>query len=360
MFTLSEISLLQFRNYNQAAFHFTENVVGICGLNGSGKTNLLDAIYYLSFSRSYHSRSDAQNVAHGKEGFRIDGLYRLMNNEERVTCIVRETLKKERIVNGELCKKLSSQIGKLPVVMIAPDDISLITGGGEERRKWLDTLLSQIDGNYLQSLIAYQRTLTQRNSLLKQLQETGLTDATLLQVLNEQLCTHGNQIFTTRHAFLADFLPRISNIYFQIANREDRLQIRYESHLLQHSFTSLLLETQNRDIQLARTTRGPHRDDLIFNMGKELFKQEASQGQRKSLLFALKLAEWEVLEENKGFPPILLLDDLFEKLDSERMNQLLHRVCIEGRSQVFITDTHAERLEAQLQQLGVRYQLLSI
>ena len=221
-------------------------------------------------------------------------------------------------------------------------------------------MLSQLDANYLQSLIAYQRTLTQRNSLLKQLQETGLTDATLLQVLNEQMCTHGNQIFTTRQAFLADFLPRISNIYFQIANREDRLQIRYESNLLQHSFANLLVETQNRDILLARTTRGPHRDDLILNMGKELFKQEASQGQRKSLLFALKLAEWEVLEENKGFPPILLLDDLFEKLDSERMNQLLHRVCIEGRSQVFITDTHADRLEAQLQQLGVRYQLLSI
>lgn len=360
MFTLSEISLVQFRNYAQSAFHFSERVIGICGLNGSGKTNLLDAIYYLSFSRSYHSRSDAQNVQHGKEGFRIDGLYRLLNQEERVTCIVRENLKKERIVNGELCKKLSTQIGKLPVVMIAPDDISLITGGGEERRKWLDTLLCQLDSNYLQSLIAYQKTLTQRNSLLKQQQETGLSDATLLQVLDEQLCTHGNQIFITRKAFLADFLPRILHIYLQIAHKEDGLRVQYESHLLQESFANLLAKTQSRDLLLARTTRGPHRDDLIFTMGTEAFKQEASQGQRKSLLFSMKLAEWEVLEENKGFPPILLLDDIFEKLDSERMNQLLHRVCIAGQAQVFITDTHAERLEAQLQQLGVRYQLLSI
>jgi DNA replication and repair protein RecF len=360
MFTLSDISLVQFRNYAQTTFQFSERVVGICGLNGSGKTNLLDAIYYLSFSRSYHSRSDAQNVAHGMEGFRIDGLYRLMNQEERVTCIVRENLKKERIVNGELSKKLSTQIGKLPVVMIAPDDISLITGGGEERRKWLDTLISQLDEHYLQSLIAYQRTLTQRNSLLKQQQETGISDSTLLQVLNEQLCTYGNPIFATRQAFLEDFLPRVTNIYLQIANKEDGLDIQYESSLLQQSFANLLLQTQSRDFLLARTTRGPHRDDLIIYMGKEPFKQEASQGQRKSLLFAMKLAEWEVLEENKGFPPILLLDDIFEKLDSERMNQLLHRVCVSGNAQVFITDTHAERLEAQLQQLGVRYQLLSI
>ena len=360
MFTLREISLVQFRNYHLQSFPFSERIIGICGLNGTGKTNLLDAIYYLSFSRSYHNRSDAQNVEHGEQGFRLEGSFQIREAEYRVICIVRETLKKERILNGEPCKKLSDQVGKFPVVMIAPDDIALITGGGEERRKWLDTLLSQLDAAYLQSLISYQRILSQRNSLLKQLQENLSTDTTLLEVLDNQLCKHGNAIFTTRKYFLDDFIPRIQRIYQQIANGEDGLTIRYDSHLLLTPFNQLLNETQNRDKLLMRTTRGPHRDDLILLKGNEPFKQEGSQGQKKSLLFALKLAEWEVLEQHKGFPPILLLDDIFEKLDGNRMNQLLHRVCKSEGGQVFITDTHRERLESELLQTGIPFQLLDL
>ena len=360
MFSLREISLVQFRNYHLQSFPFTEKIIGICGLNGTGKTNLLDAIYYLSFSRSYHNRSDAQNVEHGQQGFRLEGSFHIREAEHRVVCIVRETLKKERILNGEPCKKLSEQVGKFPVVMIAPDDIALITGGGEERRKWLDTLLSQLDATYLQSLISYQRIVTQRNSLLKQMQEHPSSDTTLLEVLDAQLCLHGNAIFTTRKHFLEDFIPRIQRIYWQIAHAPDGLLIRYESHLLQASFPQLLQDTQARDRMLMRTTRGPHRDDLIVLMGDEPFKQVGSQGQKKSLLFALKLAEWEVLEENKGFPPILLLDDVFEKLDGNRMNQLLQRVCAAEGGQVFITDTHRERLEAALLQTGVPFEILNI
>jgi len=360
MFSLHEISLVQFRNYHLQSFPFTEKIIGICGLNGTGKTNLLDAIYYLSFSRTYHNRSDAQNVEHGQQGFRLEGSFRIRESEHRVICIVRENLKKERILNGEPCKKLSDQVGKFPVVMIVPDDIALITGGGEERRKWLDTLLSQLDAAYLQSLISYQRILTQRNSFLKQLQENPTTDTTLLEVLDEQISIHGNAIFTTRKLFLDEFVPRIQRIYMQIANGKDGLTIRYESHLLHASFNTLLKDTQARDRLLMRTTRGPHRDDLILQMGDEPFKQEGSQGQKKSLLFALKLAEWEVLEENKGFPPILLLDDVFEKLDGNRMNQLLQRVCAAEGGQVFITDTHRERLELELKQTGVPFQLLNL
>lgn len=360
MFSLREISLVQFRNYQLQSFPFKEKIIGICGLNGTGKTNLLDAIYYLSFSRSYHNRSDAQNVAHGMQGFRLEGSFHIRESEYRVICIVRENLKKERILNGEPCKKLSDQVGKFPVVMIAPDDIALITGGGEERRKWLDTLLSQLDSTYLHSLISYQRILTQRNSLLKQLLENPATDITLLEVLDEQLCLHGNALFTTRKLFLNDFIPRIQRIYLQIAHQQDGLSIRYDSYLLQTSFQQLLRETQARDRLLMRTTRGPHRDDLTVLMGNEPFKQEGSQGQKKSLLFALKLAEWEVLEQNKGFPPILLLDDVFEKLDGNRMNQLLQRVCATEGGQVFITDTHRDRLELELIQTGVPFQILNL
>ncbi|MFN5363580.1 MAG: DNA replication/repair protein RecF [Bacteroidota bacterium] len=360
MFFLREISLYQFRNYLQSAFSFQGRVTGITGLNGSGKTNLLDAIYFLCFSRSHIHRSDAANVAHGQQGFRLEGDFRLMQDEFRVTSILRENGKKELLVNGEPLKKLSSFMGRFPVVMIAPDDASLITGTSEERRKWLDTILSQLDPHYLQQLIAYQRTLTQRNHLLKQVQENGSVDEALLQVINNQLIQYGIFLFRSRTDFLASFLPMVMRLYLQIAGSNDRLAAIYESHLQQKDFSQLLAETRERDIVLARTTRGPHRDDLVFQMGQQPFKAEASQGQRKSLLFALKLAEWEVLENTKGFPPILLLDDLFEKLDGTRMHQLLQRVVVEGKGQVFITDTDADRLKAHLDPLGVPYQLIAV
>lgn len=360
MFFLRQIALYQFRNYEQIAFSFPGRVTGITGLNGSGKTNLLEAIYFLCFARNHTHRSDSTNVSHGKEGFRLEGDFRLMQEEFRVSCVLRETQKKELMVNGEMLKKLSAYMGRFPAVMIAPDDVSLITGTSEERRKWLDTLLSQLDSNYLQQLIAYQKTLTQRNHLLKQAQEQGSIDAALLLVLNEQLVRYGTEIFTTRKNFLAEFLPMVEKLYQQIAGGNDRLSVKYESHLQEKDLLTWLEETQQRDIALARTTRGIHRDELVFLMGKQPFKGEASQGQRKSLLFALKLAEWEVLENTKGFPPLLLLDDLFEKLDGERLQQLLQRVIVEGRGQVFITDTDAVRLSAHLEPMGVPYQLISV
>lgn len=360
MFFLREISLYQFRNYHQSVFRFDNRVTGITGLNGSGKTNLLEAIYYCCFSRNHTHRNDAANVAHGQQGFRLEADFRLMQEEYRVTGVLRENLKKELQVNGEPLKKLSSYVGRFPAVMIAPDDVELITGSSEERRKWLDTLLSQLDPNYLQQLIAYQRTLTQRNHLLKQSQETGSLDEALLQVLNEQLIRYGNVLFNTRTDFLSGFLPMAERLYRQIAGGTDGLTLQYESHLQQKEMGVWLSETRDRDLLLGRTTRGIHRDELAFNRGDQPFKQEASQGQRKSLLFALKLAEWEILESTKGFPPILLLDDLFEKLDGNRLQHLLQRVVVEGRGQVFITDTDQERLRQHLEPLNVPFQLIQV
>jgi len=360
MFFLRQLSLYQFRNYQPSVFHFEGRITGITGLNGSGKTNLLEAIYYLCFSRNHAHRSDAANVAHGKEGLRLEGDFRLMQDEYRVSCVLRENLKKELTVNGEVCKKLSAFMGRFPAVMIAPDDVSLITGNSEERRKWLDTLLSQLDPGYLQDLIAYQKTLTQRNHFLKQAQEAGAYDNALLQVLNDQLVHYGNILFQTRTHFLAEVLPMVERLYQQIAGSNDGLSLTYSSHLQEKDLSSWLEETRERDLLLSRTTRGIHRDELNFQMGTQPFKTEASQGQRKSLLFALKLAEWEVLENTKGFPPLLLLDDLFEKLDGVRLQQLLQRVVVEGKSQVFITHTDAERLHHSLSPLGVPFQLLQV
>lgn len=360
MLRLQSISLVQFRNYVQQNFSFTERIIGICGTNGSGKTNLLDAVYYLSFSRSYFSRPDSQNVYHGLSGMRLEGKYQLHEEPQQLVCIVRENNRKELVLNEEAYQKFSDHIGKLPCVMIAPDDITLITGGSEERRKFIDTLLSQINKQYLHQLISYNKILQQRNSLLKQSFESGKTDEALLQVLNEQLSGNGNAIFAERKLFLADFLTLVSVIYKRIAGKDDGLVLKYDSQLLQDDFAQMLQATRQKDFMLQRTTAGIHKDDLFFFMDSAAFKTEASQGQRKSLLFALKLAEWQVLKDKKGFTPILLLDDVFEKLDGKRMFQLLRWVCTESDGQVFITDTHIERLRSHLAEINVEYQLIEL
>ncbi len=344
----------------QQKFSFTERIIGISGINGTGKTNLLDAVYYLSFSKSYFSRPDTQNVHHGLTGMRLEGNYELNSEPHQLVCVLRENNRKELILNDEAYKKFSDHIGKLPCVMIAPDDIVLITGASAERRTFLDTILSQINKEYLLHLIDYTRLLQQRNSLLKRSAESGITDEALLDVLNSQLSKKGNFIFTERKNFLTGFIPLVASIYQRIAGKDDGLLLRYESQLLTDDFEKLLKATLQKDLVLQRTTAGIHRDDLLFFMGDTAFKSEASQGQRKSLLFALKLAEWQVLKEKKGFTPILLLDDVFEKLDEPRMFQLLHWVCTESDGQVFITDTHAERLRSQLQGINVEFQMIEL
>lgn len=360
MLRLHSISLVQFRNYLQQPFSFTERIVGICGLNGSGKTNLLDAIYYLSFTRSYFSRPDAQNVYHGLAGMRLQATYDLQGEEQQLVCILRENNRKELQLNEEPYKKFSDHIGKIPCVMIAPDDVVLVTGGSEERRTFIDTLLSQVSKEYLLCLIDYQKLLQQRNSVLKQYAESGSMDEALLQILDEQLCKKGHTIFRERKTFLETFLPLASSIYQRIAGKDDGLSLQYDSQLLRDDFAALLQLSRAKDLALQRTTTGIHRDDLLFYMGSAPFKTEASQGQRKSLLFALKLAEWQVLKEKKGFTPILLLDDVFEKLDEQRMFQLLNWVCTESDGQVFITDTHADRLKGNLSEINVPYQVIEL
>jgi DNA replication and repair protein RecF len=360
MLRLHSISLVQFRNYLQQQFSFTERIVGICGLNGSGKTNLLDAVYYLSFTRSYFSRPDVQNVHHGLTGLRLQATYDLQGEPQELVCILRENNRKELQLNNDTYKKFSDHIGRIPCVMIAPDDVVLVTGGSEERRTFMDTLLSQISKEYLLNLIDYQKLLQQRNSLLKQSAETGSIDEALLQILDEQLCKKGNFLFAERKTFLEGFLPLAASIYKRIAGKDDGVSLVYESQLLKDDFATLLILSRSKDLALQRTTAGIHRDDLLFYMGAALFKTEASQGQRKSLLFALKLAEWQVLKEKKGFTPILLLDDVFEKLDEQRMFQLLNWVCTESDGQVFITDTHADRLQLQLSGIRIPFQLIEL
>ncbi len=357
---LQNISLYQFKNYVQNTFHFTEKIVGICGNNGLGKTNLLDAIYYLCFTKSYFSKTDAASVKQGTQGMRIEGNFLRNNETEKIVCILRENNRKEMQRNGEEYKKFSTHIGRFPAVIIAPDDVELVTGTSEVRRKFLDTLLSQLDNKYLQWLIDYNKVLQQRNSLLKLAGERGYIDEALLQILNEQLVQPAKLIFEKRKSFLEAFLPSAAKSYEAIAGTDEPVTLKYYSQLFEDKFENLLLAFRQKDMMLQRTTVGIHKDDIEFELNNWHFKNIASQGQRKSLLFALKLKEFEELKSANGFAPILLLDDVFEKLDTTRMNNLLHHVCVENDSQVFITDTHKERLQLALQDLNIRFQLIEL
>lgn len=359
MLQLHSISLTQFKNYSSRSFRFNERIIGICGNNGVGKTNLLDAIHYLCFTKSYFTR-DTLTIQNGQQGFRVDGSLELSDKKEKAICILRETGKKEFLVNEAAYEKFSEHIGRYPCVIIAPDDIQIITDGSEERRRFLDALLSQIDKDYLQHLINYNKILLQRNSLLKSFYETGNKNLSLLDVLDEQLLRPGNYIFEKRKQFLISFLPVVKKLYTEIAKQQEETELHYQSELNQCSFAELLHLNRQRDIVAQRTTGGIHRDDLVFNLTGQLFRNIASQGQRKSLLFALKLAEMDVLRENKGFAPLLLLDDVFEKLDEDRIANLLYRVCIENKGQVFITDTNEERLSQHLDTLSINYQLIQL
>lgn len=359
--SIQSISLFQYKNYFHQEFSFKEQLTGICGRNGVGKTNLLDAIHYLCFTKSYFTRQDSLIVQHGQQGFRIEGNFLLQDKHEKAVCILRETGKKEFSVDDELYTKFSKHIGRYPCVVIAPDDVQLIIGASDERRKFIDTLLSQLDNQYLQSLIAYTKILQQRNSFLRNYNESfGSRDLSVLDILDEQLSKEGNAIFEKRRDFLLRFLPSVKQLYNEISKQYEDINLFYESELQSASMEDLLANNRSRDLVVQRTSLGIHRDDLNFNLGQQAFKAIASQGQRKSLLFALKLAEMEIIKEEKRLSPILLLDDVFEKLDEERIGNLLIRVCEDEDAQIFITDTNCGRLRNQFEKLGKPFQMIEL
>lgn len=356
MLHLKSIILTQFKNYSQEQLLFQQPVIAFTGANGVGKTNLLDAIHYLSFTKSYFTGVDGNNVQHGSSGFRIEGVFEKDGDTFNTRIILRENGKKEITCNEVPYEKFSQHIGLFPCVMIAPDDAELITAGSELRRKFIDTLLSQINGEYLQQLIVYSKVLQQRNSYLKQCAQTQTKNNSLLEVLDEQLISAGNFIYRTRANFLPAFQQKVLQFYKKIAGKEEAVQLSYETQLTHSSFAQLLLQSRDRDYLLQRTNYGVHKDDLLLTLNNEPFKTTASQGQRKSLLFALKLAEAETIKEQKSFYPLLLLDDVFEKLDTQRMHNLLDYVCSQ-QAQVFITDPNEERVKKAFEELGKEIQI---
>lgn len=360
MLQLRQISLIQFKNYGSQTFSFDCPVIAISGKNGVGKTNLLDAIYYLSFTKSYFGTGDQMQVKMGTYGFRLSGTFSLDEKHMNVDVILRETGKKEISCNGAPYEKFSEHIGRFPVVMIAPDDIELINGTADIRRKFIDTILCQTDEGYMQTLIRYNKFLQQRNSYLKQAAVHKKRDNDLLETIDEQLANTGTYLYEKRKAFMPAFRDHILNFYKDVAGKDESIDVQYESQLHGQNLIMLLQDSREKDHITQRTQFGIHKDNLALLLDDQIFKTRGSQGQKKSLLFSLKLAEAITLEKTKSFSPILLLDDVFEKLDAGRMENLLEYICHRIKAQIFLTDTHPQRMRDIFEKLGKEIKEINI
>jgi len=357
---LQQLSVINFKNYTEAGLTFSEGVNVFTGNNGAGKTNLLDAIHYLSLCKSYFNPIDSQQIKQGADFFIITGNFNKNGNPEAVACSVKRNQKKQFKRNKKDYQRLADHIGLFPLVMVSPYDISIIIEGSEERRKFIDNVISQTDNLYLDELIVYNKVLINRNALLKLIADTGRYDPHLLEVLDEQLIASGNRIFEKRKAFMQSFTEIFNKHYRFLSDNAEQVELIYESQLLQDDFTTLLKKNIERDRALERTTAGIHKDDLLFAIHGMPMKKFGSQGQQKSFLIALKLAQYSFLDQQNKFKPILLLDDIFDKLDDQRVTKLMQMISNHDFGQVFITDTNISRVKGIFSEIGVDIKLFKV
>jgi DNA replication and repair protein RecF len=349
---IEKIQLSNFKNYPEADLDVSAKINVLVGRNGSGKTNLLDAIHYLSFTRSAFQSSDFQNIRHGENYFFIKGQILQNARVHEITCGVQQGLKKNfRNENAEY-QKISDHIGKYPIVLMAPDDVDLVKEGSESRRKFFDSMISQIDKVYLENLIQYNYALKQRNSLLKMFHEAGKTDWLALEMYDNTLIPLGEAIHERRKEFVTEFIPTFARFYNFLVDECEITNLNYLSGLTETRFADGLLKSRNKDIALLRTSFGIHRDDFEFTLGNGDLKRLGSQGQQKSFVIALKMAQAEVIRNHKGFNPVLLLDDIFDKLDDHRITKLLELIKNDA-SQLFISDARPDRTQGLLKQIKV-------
>lgn len=359
MLAIQSLRFEHFKNYSHGALSLCHQVNCFVGKNGAGKTNVLDAVYYLSFTKSFLNGADQQHIQQNSaDYFFIEGSFNRNELEESVRIVVQRGAKKSVRVNNNEHKKLSDHIGLYPLVMIAPNDIMLIHEGSEERRKFMDGFIAQFDKLYLSDLLSYNRVLEQRNKQLKLFAEQQYIDSTLLQTYNEQLIRYGTSIYLKRAAFMEQFIPVFRSFYATISNGNETVNLEYETELHTQSLDEILRATERNDLAAQRTTKGIHKDELIFTLNGQPLKKFGSQGQQKSFIISLKLAQYEYLKQQTLTKPLLLLDDIFEKLDEHRLNTLLSMIAHGDFGQLFITDTHLQRLQEvfnKMPQVSVKY-----
>lgn len=357
---IKNLKIFNFKNHSEKSFDFSPEINCFVGNNGAGKTNILDALHYLSMAKSFLGNLDAQNILHESDFFAIEAE---IQGEEK-NDIIKVQLPKEgkKIIkkNDKTYERIADHIGFLPSVMISPYDSNLISDGSESRRKFLDAMISQTDSDYLFALIQYQKTLQQRNALLKYFAKNRTFDLDSLEIYNEPLNKFGTQIFEKRQRFVASILPTIQHFYEIISKGNEKVTVIYESNLNEQNFEEILSENLEKDRVLTYTSRGIHKDDLRFEMNGNLIKKFGSQGQQKSFLIALKLAQIKRIKDITNKNPILLLDDIFDKLDDNRVSQLIELVNQQNFGQIFITDTNRERTESVVKRINEESKIFQI
>lgn len=357
---LSELSFINFKNYREANFQFSPGVNCFTGHNGAGKTNILDAIHYLCLCKSFFNPIDSQSIFHDEAFFVIQGDFEVDDDKQNVYCGFKRNHKKQFKRNQKEYQRLADHIGIYPLVMISPSDQQLILDGSEERRRFIDAAISQVDNHYLDDLIYYNKILQNRNALLKKMSETPQYDEGVLEVFNQQLADYAEKIYFKRKQFIDEFIPLFNALYQSISSGMEEVSISYESQLNQHSIIELLSNNIRKDILSQRSNYGIHKDDLEFKLSGFPLKKYGSQGQQKSYLIALKLAHYQYLQEKKGYKPLLLLDDIFDKLDEMRIKKLLAMVSDDEFGQIFITDTDYSRVEKIFTEIGVEAKIFGV
>ena len=357
---LKQLSLINFKNYSEANIDFSPKVNCFVGSNGMGKTNLLDAIHYLSFCKSFFNPIDSQNIHYDQGFFIIQGLFERNGETEEVYCGVKKSQKKLFKRNKKEYERLSEHIGVYPLVMISPADAELILGGSEMRRKFIDSIISQYDKVYLEKLIAYNHVLSQRNALLKQFAESKTFDSVNLELWDDQLILHGEGILKKRIQFLEEFTDLFKRNFEYITDSTETVSLEYEPSTGTKDYKTALLTALNKDRIMQHTTTGIHRDDLDFQLNGHSLKKFASQGQQKSYLLALKLAQFEFIKNIKQTSPLLLLDDVYDKLDAFRFKKLISLVSSNTFGQVFITDTHIDRIKQLFSEAEIEFKLFEV
>lgn len=341
--TLKHLHLLNFKNYAVADLQFSGKINCLVGNNGVGKTNILDAIYYLSVTKGYFNAIDSQNITYGQDFFLLEGTFAKGEQEDKIAIALKRSQKKVIKRNGKEYERMADHIGHLPLVIISPSDRDLILEGSEVRRRFVDGVIAQSDKLYLDDLLAYNRALSQRNSLLKYFAANGRFDAEQLAIYDEQLVERGTLIYEKRQKFITDLKPILQTYYEAISGGAEAIGMHYESALHEANLQDILRQNQAKDRVLQFTSQGIHRDDLLLTMLEYPLKKAGSQGQQKTFLIALKLAQFDFLKRHSGFLPLLLLDDIFDKLDETRVTALIKLVNEHHFGQIFISDTHAER-----------------